>query len=261
MSSAPIILLADLPHDLVRTISATIDGQGWRVHLGLDPERDALAQVADLQPALIVVMADSLPEWIATIRANTATRRIPVLAIMSSADSDQAVRQVGIRDTILLAGLTDPAVIFKYARSRPHADLLADSCAGDLSELVLKGLHEFNTHEFFECHETLEAAWNAETGPARELYRVILQVGLAYYQIERRNYLGALQMFLRTRQWFARLPDRCRGIDVAQLRADADAARLHLETLGPARIDQFDRGLIKPIQYEAKHILENDNQL
>ena len=260
MSSAPIILLAGLPHDLVRTISDAIDAHGWRVHLGIDPERDVLSQVADLQPALIVVMAEALPEWIATIRANTATRRIPVLAIMSSADSDQLVKRMGIRDTIPFVELADPTVLFKYARPKPHADILADSCAGGLSALVLKGLHEFNTHEFFECHETLEAAWNAETGPARELYRVILQVGLAYYQIERRNYLGALQMFLRTQQWFARLPDRCRGIDVARLRADADAARVHLEALGPARIDQFDQGLIKPIQYEAKHILENDNQ-
>ncbi len=260
MSSAPIMLLAGLPHDLMRTISAAIDAHGWRVHLGIDPERDALAQVADLQPALIIVMAESLPEWIATIRANTATRRIPVLAITSSTDSDQLVKRIGIQDTIPLVKLTDPEVIFNYARPRPHAELLADSCAGGLSELVLKGLHEFNAHEFFECHETLEEAWNAETGPVRELYRVILQVGLAYYQIERRNYLGALQMFLRTQQWFARLPDRCRGIDVARLRADADTARVHLEALGPARIDQFDRGLIKPIQYEAKHILESDNQ-
>ncbi len=256
----PTILLVDLPDDAARVVSAAVEAHGWRIHVGIDPEYDALPQVADLQPALIVVMAESLPEWMATIRSNTATRRIPVLAISSSADADQAAHRVGIQDIIRPADLVDLTVLFKYARPMPHANIVADSCAGLLSPLVLKGLHEFNTHEFFECHETLEAAWNAETGPVRELYRVILQVGLAYYQIERSNYTGALKMFLRTRQWFAALPDRCRGIDVAQLRADADAARVHLEALGSARIGQFDRGLIKPIQFEATQNTENEGQ-
>jgi predicted metal-dependent hydrolase len=257
VNNIPTILLVDLADDVARIVSASVQAHSWRVHIGIDPEYDALPQIADLQPALIVVMAESLPDWMATIRSNTATRRIPVLAISSSADSDQTAHHVGIRDTLRPADLADPAILFKYARPIPHANKVADSCAGSLSSLVLKGLHEFNTHEFFECHETLEAAWNAETGPVRELYRVILQVGLAYYQIERGNYVGALKMFLRTRQWFAALPDRCRGIDVAQLRADAEAARIHLEVLGPERIDQFDRGLIKPIQYEVAQDTEN----
>ncbi len=115
---------------------------------------------------------------------------------------------------------------------------------------MLQGLRQFNAHEFFECHETLETVWRRETGPVRELYRAILQIGVAYYQIERGNYWGAYKMFLRTLQWFEPLPDRCQGIDVARLRADADAARAHLEALGPERIAEFDRALIRPVVYE-----------
>jgi predicted metal-dependent hydrolase len=116
--------------------------------------------------------------------------------------------------------------------------------------LVLKGLREFNAGEYFECHETLETAWRAEPGPVRDLYRAVLQVGLGYYQIGRGNYTGARKMFLRAERWFANLPDSCQGIDVARLRADAAAARAHLEALGPARITQFDRSLLKPVHYE-----------
>jgi len=54
----------------------------------------------------------------------------------------------------------------------------------------------------------------ATSGPVRELYRAILQVGIAYYQIERGNHRGALKMLLRSVQWLAMLPDRCQGIDV-----------------------------------------------
>ncbi len=88
-------------------------------------------------------------------------------------------------------------------------------------------------------------------GPVRDLYRAILQVAIAYYQIERGNYWGAHKLFLRVLQWFAPLPDRCQGIDVARLRADAAAARAHLEALGPERIAEFDRSLFKPVVYEG----------
>jgi hypothetical protein len=57
-------------------------------------------------------------------------------------------------------------------------------------------------------------------------------------------------MFLRSVQWFTPLPDRCQGIDVATLRADAAAARAHLESLGPERIRDFDQRLLKPLIYE-----------
>jgi len=50
--------------------------------------------------------------------------------------------------------------------------------------------------------------------PGAELYRVILQVGIAYYQIERANYWGAHKMFMRPCSGFAPIPDRCQGIDV-----------------------------------------------
>jgi hypothetical protein len=48
-----------------------------------------------------------------------------------------------------------------------------------------------------------------------EVYRAVLQVAVAYFQIERGNYNGAAKMFLRLRQWIDPLPDYCRGIDIA----------------------------------------------
>jgi hypothetical protein len=70
---------------------------------------------------------------------------------------------------------------------------------------------------------------------------------VAYLQITRHNHSGALKMFLRMRQWLDPLPDECRGVNVAQLRADALAARAALEALGPERIGEFDPALFKPL--------------
>jgi predicted metal-dependent hydrolase len=76
-----------------------------------------------------------------------------------------------------------------------------------------------------------------------------LQVAVAYYQIQRGNYNGAAKMFLRMRQWIDPLPDRCRGVDVARLRAEAREAHRALVALGPERLHEFDRSLLRPVHY------------
>jgi hypothetical protein len=46
------------------------------------------------------------------------------------------------------------------------------------------------------------------------------------------------------------LPDRCRGIDIAQLRADARLVENTLAVLGPDQIQKFDRSLFRPVVYQ-----------
>jgi len=110
-------------------------------------------------------------------------------------------------------------------------------------------LQEFNHGKYFEAHEFLEDAWNEDSSPGRELYRAILQVAVAYLQIERRNYNGAIKMFLRVRQWIDPLPGQCRGVDIDQLRSDAERVRQALLALGPERIGEFNHNLFHPVQY------------
>ncbi|MEI7467606.1 MAG: DUF309 domain-containing protein, partial [Chloroflexota bacterium] len=93
-------------------------------------------------------------------------------------------------------------------------------------------------------------AWRAEPGPVRQLYQGILQIGVAYYQIQRQNYVGARKMFMRAWQYLNVLPAVCQGVDVAQLRRDAQTAQAMLENLGPERIGEFDTHLLQPLSYE-----------
>lgn len=123
-------------------------------------------------------------------------------------------------------------------------------CSLPLPPAARHGLELFNRGEYFEAHETLEEAWNEDETPGRELYRAILQVAVAYLQIERGNYNGAVKMFLRMRQWFAPLPDRCRGVDIERLRSDAQRVYEALVALGRERIGEFDRSLLRPVEYE-----------
>jgi len=213
-----------------------------------------IARVVEWQPALVIVELASRaipwPEWIAALKSSAATRRIPVIAFGPHTDLDLRARAIDVGcDAVIaksrfLSAL--PELIEKYARVIDAA-ALSDDCAGALSALAQQGIALFNQQEYFEAHEVLEHAWNEESGPVRELYRGILQVAVAYLQIERHNYNGALKMFLRLRQWLDPLPDKCRGVDVAQLRADALAAREELERLGAERIGEFDRALFRPL--------------
>ena len=139
-------------------------------------------------------------------------------------------------------------LIRKYARII-DIGALVDACKRPLSDIAVRGLEEFNRGEYFEAHEFLEGAWNQDQTAGRELYRAILQVAVAYLQIERGNYRGAMKMFLRLRQWIDPLPDVCRGVNVAKLRSDALQVHDALMALGAEHIDEFDQSLFTPVLY------------
>jgi uncharacterized protein len=214
--------------------------------------------LTELGPALLLFDLNNgaIPwrEWIPMLTSSPATRRIPVLCYGSHVEVDaiKAARVAGAKEVVarsrFVSGMEE--LIEKHARQMDRAEL-EHACEGELSELARRGLEEFNRGEFFEAHESLEYAWMEEESPARELYRGILQVAVAYLQIERGNYNGAAKMFLRMRQWLDPLPGRCRGVDVERLRQDARQAHEHLLTLGPERVGEFGRELFAPVRMAA----------
>lgn len=216
-------------------------------------------EVVRLQPALIIVDLNNRelpwPKWMAALKSSPATRRIPVLAFGSHMDleTQNTARAAGADEVLAKSRFSQalPELIRRHARVS-DANELRKACRGELSELALNGLELFNAGRYFEAHEELELAWKEEAGPARELYRAILQVAVAYMQITRRNYNGAVKMFMRLRQWIGPLPDECRGVDVARLRAEANLARDTLEALGPDRIGEFDLSLLTPVVYKRQ---------
>lgn len=105
----------------------------------------------------------------------------------------------------------------------------------------------FNAGRYYKQHDLFEALWVETSNPVRDLYRAILQVGVAYYQVERNNYRGARKMLMRAVQWLEILPDVCQTVDVGQLRTDAYRVRAALEALPKDATEGFDRALLKPV--------------
>jgi predicted metal-dependent hydrolase len=124
-------------------------------------------------------------------------------------------------------------------------------CEGPLLQKAVEGLELFNRGQYWRAHEALEAAWRAETSPIRELYRGVLQAGVVYLHITRRNYAGAMKVYKRSQKWLTLWPETCRGIKVGQLQRDLERAILEVQTLGPDRLAEFDLSLLKPVVYHV----------
>ncbi len=120
-----------------------------------------------------------------------------------------------------------------------------DGCGEPLPPEAEEAIHLFNTGEYFEQHEVFELLWRAEPRPIRNLYQGILQIGVGYLQITRGNLRGALKMIQRGQRWLALVPDECRGVDVAALKADAAHVESELKRVG---IAGFDVSELQPVK-------------
>ncbi|MYI41020.1 MAG: DUF309 domain-containing protein [Chloroflexi bacterium] len=223
----------------------------------------ALGDAAAFVPALIenraalaVVDAEhpAAQALVLTTKTSAATRRIPIVLV----SADAAVRaqailygaELALGQAELLRQL--PVIMRELARV-PSPETLAKldcDCAEPLPPLAVAGLEAFNRGEYYQQHDLFEELWVATDAPVRDLYRAILQVGVAYYQLERGNYRGALKMLQRSVQWLYPLPDTCQGIDVAALRRDSYAVRAELQRLGASRLQEFDHSLLKPPRWQ-----------
>jgi predicted metal-dependent hydrolase len=204
---------------------------------------------------MIMVDADVSSDWrfwTATPKSSPATRRIPIVLMSENAETRSAALLSGADLALSPADLRDqlPQLVTDYARVPDPAMLeqLDCECLEALPPLAQQGVKKFNAGEYYKQHDLFEALWMQTETPVRDLYRAILQVGIAYFQITRGNYRGALKMLLRSVQWLALLPDVCQGVDVKQLREDSYRVRAELERLGEANIAAFDRSLIRPVK-------------
>lgn len=211
-------------------------------------------EIVKIQPALLLFDLNNaaIPwrDWIALLKSAAATRRIPVMCFGSHEDVATMTTAKSVGADVILARsrfTSDmPALLQRYARI-PDRPALDSACAETLSALAREGIERFNRGDFYPAHDALEEAWMVDQGAGRDLYRGILQVGIAYYQIEKGNYRGAVKMLLRVRQWLTPLPEICRGVDVGALRADVERVYAALVALGPGKIGDFDRKLFRPI--------------
>ena len=100
---------------------------------------------------------------------------------------------------------------------------------------------EFNSGQFFECHETFEEIWQEETGAVRDLYKGLIQVAAAFVHLSRANFIGAERLTRTALGYLA--PYRASGamgFDVDRICHDVEDVYRRVIELGKARIAEFD---------------------
>jgi len=117
-------------------------------------------------------------------------------------------------------------------------------CTDSPSGELLRAFGEFNRHDWFECHETLEDLWVGSEGEAQHFYQGLLQIAVALHHWRNGNYGGAIHLLTRGADYLRRVSPVCQRIEVATLVTDADRCREALAALGPERMADLDPALI-----------------
>jgi uncharacterized protein len=124
---------------------------------------------------------------------------------------------------------------------------MENDCRKEPPMEFLEGIEQFNRGDYFECHETLEEIWMGEQGKIRDLYKGILQIGVAVYHAKRSNLKGAMRLVSSGMELLSPFAPECMGIDVAHLLQSA--ARFREELDEPASDSGLSPGAIPLVRF------------
>lgn len=109
---------------------------------------------------------------------------------------------------------------------------------------------QFNRGEFWHQHETLETIWRGEKDESiRNFYKGVLQVGVGFHHITRRNYSGAVKVLTRGIAYLAPYTPSCMGVDVSRLVEEATRVLRQMRELGKERIDEIKIAELPQVHY------------
>ena len=127
-----------------------------------------------------------------------------------------------------------------------------ERCRDRATPQMIHGFDQFNRGEYWHQHETLETVWRAEQDEAiRNFYKGILQVGVGFHHITRRNYNGAVKVLTRGIDYLQPYAPRCMGVDLRRLIDEATRVLEQVRALGPDRIDEIEITDLPRVHYAS----------
>jgi uncharacterized protein len=244
ISLVPNLMFATRIEDAARAAGAVV----------LNPIDEAAFLAALRDGARLVIIDSSVADipwlaWVSAAKDDPATEDVLIIAFGAHVDIELRNRTLGAGVDRYLArsNFSDGLPEFIAAAVREATD---DPCSEPLPEGVVRGLEEFNAGQFFEQHETLELVWRAELRPIRDLYRGVLQIGVACLQVERGNPIGAIKMIDRATKWLQPFRPVCQTIDVDRLLDDAARLRQAIEQSGD-RVESVSRALFPQVHFKT----------
>lgn len=102
-----------------------------------------------------------------------------------------------------------------------------------------QGVEQFNSRQFYACHDSLEALWIEATEPQKTFYQGILQIAVALYHLSNSNWRGAVILLGEGINKLRRYPPTYAGIDVDKLLTSSATMLKALQQAGPEKIGDW----------------------
>ena len=119
----------------------------------------------------------------------------------------------------------------------------------DKQAALKKGIQEFNSGDYFECHETLEDVWMIEVGPDRPFYQGLLQLSVGCFHLLNRNYVGAASQWSKAYAKLIAFGDQHLGVELKSLTKQILCCQETLAMVQGGQKREFDLSIIPHIQY------------
>ncbi len=105
-----------------------------------------------------------------------------------------------------------------------------------------QGVEQFNSGQFYACHDTLEALWIEASEPEKTFYQGVLQIAVALYHLGNANWRGAVILLGEGSSRLRRYPSVYSSIDVDELLSQSAALLSELQQMGAEKFSASDLG-------------------
>ncbi len=108
-----------------------------------------------------------------------------------------------------------------------------------------RAIAEFNQHQFYDCHDTLEAIWVEAPEADKRFYQGILQVAVGCYHLSNDNLRGAIILLGEAIRRLYDYQPVYEGVNVELLLEQANQLLQTLQQLPPGQTSEFYQQLLQ----------------
>jgi uncharacterized protein len=109
------------------------------------------------------------------------------------------------------------------------------------SGVLAEGLRCYRNREFWDAHEHWESVWLRLEEPEKTFLQALIQITAAFHHLQTGNTRGTVSLLGKALRRVESYPAKFGGIDLAQLRKEAGAWLLALESGTGSKPEKFPR--------------------